>query len=227
MLPRYPRAMAEPPESPLDIAYRTAVARRGDAYMNVAGLVVPTSVRVSPWPALQKALNLLNDWSMDQIEANRPEYVRLFERAILDSTRSLKLAVEERLGDQVHVAIVPWMGPRTGGPTPPQSEVVYLLGLAGDMIGRVVDLAALYVLVKGGLAKLEELTEDRLLVDEGVAILKASEAVFEASGADDLTLAFVTPLSAHRLGLDEMDPGDDGYLVGISRPVRTRSGASR
>jgi hypothetical protein len=203
-------------ESEAKKAVQAALDRWEEARVRWGPVVADTSIRIKPWPELVARLDeVMFGWTMERIEADRAEYSRLSDAAILDPTKSLQAGLEARIGAPIQALVVPWGGPRTGGPLPSQSEIVYLLGLAGDVVGRAVDLAAAFVLIKGGLAWLADTTQDRVLINDGVAILAAADAVWAATGANDLTLAFATPLSAHRVELDDFDPGDDGYLIGF------------
>ena len=66
------------------------------------------------------------------------------------------------------VVVEPWTGPRAGGPVLPQAELVWLVGMARDALGDIVNLAAFAVLVKAAIARVQTATNTQPHVSEGL-----------------------------------------------------------
>lgn len=110
--------------------------------------------------------------------------------------------------------VEPWTGPKVGGPLPLQTELVWLLGLANDAIGDIVNLAAFAILIREGIARIRAATGNSPHVSDGLAAILAADAIFDETGVIELTLAFVTQLRKPLRNLDELESSWDGFMVG-------------
>jgi hypothetical protein len=133
--------------------------------------------------------------------------------------------VEESFGPiaQQHgmsLYIEPYGGPKTGGPIPDQQYIIGLVGIALDWVGHIVDLAALYVVLREMRAKAQEVTEKDVLISDGFAIVVAADAVYAATGDKDLVLSFATNAGTYTPGRGDFDPVSDGWMVGFRGPDR-------
>jgi hypothetical protein len=116
--------------------------------------------------------------------------------------------------------IEPYGGPKTGGPIPDQQYIVGLVGIALDWVGHIVDLAALYVLLREIRAKAQEVTGKDVLISDGFAIVVASDAVYAATGDRDLVLSFATNTAIYTPARGDLDPISDGWMIGFRGPNR-------
>jgi hypothetical protein len=76
----------------------------------------------------------------------------------------------------------PYGGRKAGGPIPDQNYPIELIGVVSDVAGRIVDLVALGVLIRGCIRKLRSITHNEVAVSHGCAIVLAAEAVYERPG---------------------------------------------
>jgi hypothetical protein len=98
---------------------------------------------------------------------------------------------------------------------PPGDVVTLLLDQAGNIDKIVTWISAVGFLVQA-MKYLRERYGEEPTVDDGAALVIASQAIFEESGDNDLTVAFSVGLNPRSQGEDEewIDM-PDGYLVGF------------
>ena len=137
-----------------------------------------------------------------------------YEAAITDALASKEISVT--------ASVEPWGGPKTGGPVPEAQYAVDILNIAWDWTGKISNLAGLIIIGKGVLMALERVTRRKARIDDGFAIIYAADAIFEATGEVDLTLAFCAPLNRHLLSLDQPSTPSSGYLVGFRSATALR-----
>jgi hypothetical protein len=124
--------------------------------------------------------------------------------------------IAERHGMTVYVE--PYGGPKTGGPIPDQQYIVGLAGVALEWVGHIVDLAALYVVLRELREKAREVTGNDVLISDGFAIVVASDAVYAATGDEDLVLSFATNAATYTPDRGDFDPISDGWMIGFRGP---------
>jgi hypothetical protein len=116
------------------------------------------------------------------------------------------------------LAVEPYGGPKTGGPIPDQQQLVTVVGIALEWVGHIVNLAALYVLLRDVRNKAKEVTANDILVDEGFAIIAVSDAVLKATGDNDLVLSFSAVSGTYTPARGDFDPTHDGWMLGFRGP---------
>lgn len=92
-----------------------------------------------------------------------------------------------------------------------EGELLRIL-VGDDPLGRVADLVALGIALRGLKGWIEDRTKARVEISDGVAVVFASEALQEATGITDSTLAFVAAVPPKNV--DEMG-SLDGYVVAL------------
>jgi hypothetical protein len=134
------------------------------------------------------------------------QYVRTVEDGIAE-------AIE---GTDLRVAAEPWGGPKTGGPIPDQTYAFQVVGFVVGVAATIVVLADFADLVVRVMNRARELTRNEVAVSNGDAVALVAKALLERTDERDLSLAFATPLNAYLSSdHDDMDPYDDGWLVGF------------
>jgi hypothetical protein len=106
-------------------------------------------------------------------------------------------------------------GPKTGGPVPDQQYALYLIGIAFAAMAGIVTIRDFAGIVRNVIGKAREMTSNDVAISNGLAVILAAEAIFDATGKDDLTFAFETPLARYMPDLGEWDSDFDGWLVGF------------
>jgi hypothetical protein len=137
---------------------------------------------------------------------------RFWARSALARVDAVEGAVHQANPD-VEVRLTAELQGRTdgGGGGGIEGELLRIL-VGDDPLGRVADLVALGVAIRGFKKWLEDRTGARVEISDGVALLVASEALQQETGATDSTVAFVTvvpPKAVDELGYI------DGYVVGL------------